>query len=301
MELNLQLHLHTTESRGTRILCESIIRPRQAINILKENKIDVVAITDHNTTRACSKMRNYAKKKGILVIDGIEIDTIDGHIIGLDVDLDIEKKINRSMTAFEASDVIKDCGGEVYIPHLFDIRRKGLGCKVKEIDGIIEVFNSFNIFGFEDKYAKFAASKLNRPTAVGGDAHIAEMIPCGITVIDSELDERSILKILKRGNVKFKNCRYMTLRQIKEWSLERAFLSYGDIKKKIRHGWEVDTRYMTFANNRFLRLLERFFLELGTRRVKSKFWDFGTYLSYILLSFYQRSTKKEFNSFISTL
>ena len=85
MGLTCQLHTHTTESKGTRVVVESITRPKKAIDFCKKNKIDVLAITDHNTTAAYPKMKRYAEKKGILLIKGIEIDTADGHIIGLDV------------------------------------------------------------------------------------------------------------------------------------------------------------------------------------------------------------------------
>ena len=63
MELRLQLHFHTTKSIGTRIDIESIIKPKQAVDILAKNNIDVVAVTDHDTTKGCSVMRKYAEKK----------------------------------------------------------------------------------------------------------------------------------------------------------------------------------------------------------------------------------------------
>lgn len=301
MELTAQLHMHTTESKGTRVIVESLISPRQAIDIAKKNKIDVLAITDHNTTTALPKIKKYAEKNGILLIKGIEIDTVDGHIIGLDVDLDIEKKISRSMTALEASDVIRDCGGEVYIPHLFDIRNSGIGTKIKKIDGIIEVFNSLNIFGFEDKYADFVASKLNRPKAVAADAHFPEAMKLCLTVVDSEPDVRSILKSIRKGRVKFKNCRHLTLKEMKELSMERITRSYEYIKNEIKNGWKVDMKYMFLANNPLIKPLESFALELGMRRRNSRIWNLVTYVSYFFAYLYGMNSRREFDKFISTL
>lgn len=301
MKLRLQLHLHTTESKGTRVPRESTITPKNAIDTIKKNKIDVVAITDHETTTTYSKIKEYAKREGILVINGIEVNTLDGHLIGLGVDEGIEKKINRNMNALEVSDIIKECGGEVYIPHPFDIRKEGLGIKVKEVNGIIEVFNSMNIFGFEDRFADIVASKLGRPKAAGADAHTPRMIKSGITVVDSELDELSILKTLKKGDTKFENCGYMTLREMKEWALERTTSSYGFIMNNIRNDWVIDKWYMNIVNFGPIKILEKRALDFGVKNKKSKFWDFITYLSFIIANVYGKLSKKEFYGFISTL
>jgi len=301
MELKLQLHLHTTESKGTRIPRESVITPKRAIDIIKKNNINVVAITDHNSTIAYPKIKEYAKKKGILALNGIEVNTSDGHLIGLGVDEGIEKKLNRDMSALEVSDVIRSCGGTVYIPHPFDVRKEGLGVKIREVRGIVEVFNSMNIFGFEDKFADIVASKLNLPKAVGADAHTHGMINSGITVIDSELDETSVLKTLRKGKTRFENCRYMTTKEMKEWVLERTTSSYDFIMSNIKNGWIIDKWYMNVANFKPIKFLEKEVLDFGVRNRKSKFWDVITNLSYVIASFYGQLSKREFYGFIATL
>ena len=301
MELTVQLHMHTTESRGTRIVTDSIITPRQAIDIAKKNGINVIAITDHNITSTYPKIKEYAEKNGTLLISGIEINTIDGHLIGLDVDLGMEKKIRRLITALEAKDLIKDSGGEVYIPHAFDIRHAGIGVKIKDIDGIVEVFNSLNIFKFEDRYADFVAKKLNRSRAVGADAHLPKMINTCLTVVDSEPDAKSILNAIKKGNVEFKNCRHLTLKGMKELSLERVTSSYDFIKNKIKTGWEVDMGYMLLANNPLMKILQNLTLNLGMKTKDSKIWDLAIYISYFLATIYSKNTKREFDKFIHDL
>jgi len=113
--------MHTTESRGTRIKYDSVIRPKEAVNILSKSGVDAFVVTDHNTTRAYNKMRDYAKTKSLIAINGIEIDTTDGHVIGLGVDEGIDLKLtNGKKNVFEICDLIRDYNGEVYIPHPFD-------------------------------------------------------------------------------------------------------------------------------------------------------------------------------------
>jgi len=301
MELITQLHMHTTESKGTRIAVDSIITPKQAVDLAKKNGIDAIAITDHNTTSAYPKIKKYAEKKGILLINGIEINTSDGHLIGLNVDVGFEKNLNRSMTALEVKDLIEGSGGEVYIPHVFDIRNEGIGIKVKEIDGIVEVFNPLDIFRFEDRYADFVATRLNRPKAVGADAHMPKMFNLCLTVVDSEPDIHSILNAIKKGKVEFKNCRHLTLKEMKELSLERITNSYDYIKNEINNGWKVDMKYMLLANNPLMKPLENFTLDLGMRKKNSRIWNLVIYFSYFLAFFYGRKSRKKFDRFISTL
>jgi hypothetical protein len=301
MTLNVQLHLHTTESVGTRVKVESLTKPKEAIDVAKKNGIDAIAITDHNVTSAFSKIGDYAKKNNVTLIRGVEIDTDSGHIIGLGVDLDIEKKIKKFMTLNETCDLIKNFGGNIYIPHPFDMRYKGIGTKVKKIDGMVEVFNSLNIFGFEDLFADFAASKLKRTKVIGADAHIPWMIPFCITVVDSDPEEYEILKAIKNGKTSFKNCRHLTLKEMKELSLARVLASYDYIKDEIKNGWEVDMKYMLFANNRFMKPFENFALNVGMRKKNSRIWDFVIYFSYFLARLYSLRAEKEFSNFIKNL
>jgi len=301
MKLRAQLHLHTTESRGTRIEMECNITPKILIQTLKKNNINVAAITDHDNTRAYPKTKNYAQKQGIILINGIEISTRDGHLIGLNVDSDIGKNLKRSIDVFEARDLILDHGGEVYIPHPFDMRGTGIGQKIKDINGIVEVFNPGHIFGFEDKFARIVAERLNLPTVVASDAHWHVLLNRGITVFDSEPDIQSILKTIKDSKVRFENCEYLTLKEIKNWSMKRVTDSYQDIKDKLKNGWEIDQTYMKVANQRFLRLIQRGFLELGVRRPDSRFFDFFSYIPYFFASLYGRYKKKGYEALISTI
>jgi predicted metal-dependent phosphoesterase TrpH len=298
MEIKVQLHMHTTESRGTRIKYDSIITPKQAVDTLKKKGFHVFAITDHNTTAAFRKIKDYAEKNNLILIKGIEINTADGHLIGLGIHEGIEKNFKKTMSVLEISDIIKENDGYVYIPHPFDIKKEGLGRKIKEVDGIVEVFNSMNIYGFEDKYARYFAKKFRRPIAAGSDAHMPSMLEFGATIVDSEPDEHSILKSIVKGKVKLDNCNYMTLRDFKELSLNRVFASYSDIMEKITNGWKIDSKYMIIANNRLIRCIEKIVLNKGMKTKTSKFWDLVTFTSNFIANLYSKYSKRDFDKFI---
>lgn len=287
--------MHTTESRGTRIKYDSVIRPKEAVDVLAKSGVDAVVVTDHNTTRAYKRMRAYGKKRSLIVINGIEIDTVDGHIVGLGVSEGIENKLkDRRINAYEACDLIRDLNGEVYIPHPFDVQKKGLGTKIKEIDGIIEVFNPMNIFGFENELANKVALKLGRPRAVGADAHSHALLDTCLTCVDSIPEEYAILKALRNGEVTFENCRYMTLQEMKNWILGRMQLSYESIMDKIAKGWQEDVWYMKLANNWVLRRLEKNSLELGVRNPRSGAWNLVSYTSYLFAAIKAKQARKHY-------
>lgn len=65
------MHIHTILSP-----CGSL--EMSPVNILKEaarNKLDMIGITDHNTTRQCAAVRQLAEGMGITVICGAEVNT----------------------------------------------------------------------------------------------------------------------------------------------------------------------------------------------------------------------------------
>ena len=297
--LRVQLHVHTTASRGTRIKYDSTITPAEAIKILRKRGVDAVAVTDHNTTRAYDLMRRIGERKGVYVIRGIEIDTLDGHLIGLGVEGEIERRLHRRrkfLTASEAAELIRDFNGEVYIPHPFDIQHKGIGMKVSEVNGIVEVFNPMNIFGFEDEIARIVASKLGRPMAVGSDAHTESLLGCCINLVSSEPDVYSILRSLRKGEVRFEKCRYISIKELKEWVLRRMLFSQKSIKSKIDRGWEIDANYMVVANNPLMRKLEKLALELGIRSPSSPIWDFTALMAYSVAVIYAKKSEKEYRN-----
>jgi len=301
MELRTQLHIHTTESKGTRVNVHSNINPKTAIDILKKKNIQVLAITDHDNTRAYPKIKDYAKKNGIILINGIEITTRDGEIIGLNVEPGIEKELNMKMSVHEARDVILDYNGEILIPHPFSIMENSIGTKIKEVKGIVEVFNPGNIFGFEDKFARIAAEKLKLPMVVCSDAHYTKIIDRGVTVIESEPDIDSIFKSIKKGKVRFENCRYITWREIKEWSLIRVSRSYDDIIENLRDGWEIDKTYMKFANLKFMRFIEKKTLNLGVSKPDSRIWDIISCILYFMTNLKAWNARRRYEPFILSL
>ncbi len=88
----IDLHIHTTCSDGT-------YTPEEVVELAKEKKLEVIAITDHDTIDGVKRGAKKAKELGIEFINGIELSTNyqgkEIHILGYFLNLDDEKLVNK--------------------------------------------------------------------------------------------------------------------------------------------------------------------------------------------------------------
>lgn len=83
--LKIDLHCHTTQSDGK-------LSPLELIDLAKAQNIDVLAITDHDTTSGYEMAKSYAKEQGIVLVPAAEVSCEwQGrviHVVALDVDVE---------------------------------------------------------------------------------------------------------------------------------------------------------------------------------------------------------------------
>ncbi|XKM14452.1 PHP domain-containing protein [Orbaceae bacterium ac157xtp] len=91
------LHSHTTASDG-------VLTPAQLVDRAVANKVNVLAITDHDTLKGLPEAHNHinSNKLPITLINGVEISTlwrnIEIHIVGLNVKLDSDSLLELLTT-----------------------------------------------------------------------------------------------------------------------------------------------------------------------------------------------------------
>lgn len=80
MSFTYDLHIHTAASP-----CGDItMTPNNIVNMSLLKGLDVIAITDHQTAANCEAVMEVGKKKGLIVIPGIEIECMEEfHLIAL--------------------------------------------------------------------------------------------------------------------------------------------------------------------------------------------------------------------------
>ena len=145
--LKMDSHIHSEYSPDSNSKIDDILeRARQ-------EKIDIIAISDHNTVDGTSEVIRKTRNTDILAIPSIEISSTQGHILGFGC----EENVPRDLSPQETIDRIHDLGGLAIIPHPYCFYRHGLLCKSDYKDlkiDAIETKNARFIIGYCNNKAK---------------------------------------------------------------------------------------------------------------------------------------------------
>ncbi len=187
MQVKADLHVHSTYSS------DSIITPKELVFYAKKCGLTAVAVTDHNQVEGARKI---ASETDFLIIPGTEVSSLDGHIVGLNVN----EVIPRDLSANETVDRIHRAGGIAIACHPYALFKGSIG---KHITAKFDAVETINASSFPFKSASSKAEKIathfHLPQVAGTDAHYGPVIGCAYTVIDSELNLESIIKAIVDG------------------------------------------------------------------------------------------------------
>lgn len=189
MQINADLHVHTTYSK------DSLITPEDLIYYAKKRGLNAVAVTDHNQLEGAYKI---AKETDFLIIPGMEISSMDGHIVALNV----RELIPRGLTAAKTVELIHKAGGIAVACHPYVYFKGCLKDKVCGTFDAVEVINA-RAFPFKRsvKKAEETAEKLGLPRVAGTDAHYGPQVGYAYTAIEvSEPSVESITKAIVEGH-----------------------------------------------------------------------------------------------------
>jgi len=183
--LKIDFHVHTCYSR------DSSITLKQVVSFAKKRGLDGVAITDHNTVKGALKL----KTRDILVVPGIEISTLQGHLLGINVTTLVPAK--RGME--ETIQRIHEAGGIAVAPHPSAVYKSPPSRQVSSYDAV-EVMNASSIpFSVLTYFSKRFAEGLGLPQTGGSDSHYAPEIGSAYTVVETGPDVDEIVDAVKRG------------------------------------------------------------------------------------------------------
>ncbi|MFW6117383.1 MAG: CehA/McbA family metallohydrolase [Thermoproteota archaeon] len=188
MKLKIDLHVHTSCSY------DSLIDPEDLIFYAKRQGLNGVAVTDHDTMEGLSKV---SQTKDFLIIPGLEISSLKGHIVGLN----INKMVPPKLGVQETVDRIHEAGGIAVACHPFSLFRDRLKEEINGQFDAIEIINSSAFpFHYSVRYSRRIASRLGIPGVAGSDAHYGPEIGTGYTVLDAECKVESVINAIKKGN-----------------------------------------------------------------------------------------------------
>lgn len=181
------LHVHTSYSDGA-------ATPEEVVRHAKNMGFRGVAITDHDEIEGALAALKL-DLKDFIVIPGIEVSSIDGHILGLG----IKELIPRDLSAEETVDRIHALGGVAVAAHPFDKIRKGVGNLIYKIKfDAVEVYNGHTIW--VSKKPEDIMKGLRVPICGGSDAHTIPEI--GAVTMDFPEDLEPLEALYKgRGRI----------------------------------------------------------------------------------------------------
>lgn len=217
--MNYKIDLHT----------HSILSPDGGLSegdyerLLAENVLDVIAVTDHNEITFAQGLQ---KKLGEKIIVGEEVMTTDGEIIGLF----LKRRIESGYSAEQTAAKIVEQGGLVYIPHPFEVVRKGIAEKVlrtivKNV-AIIEVYNGRSWQIATRALAKEFVSNYSIAAAASSDSHCRMGIGRTYSLIDRIPTMESLVRLLQEGKLEKRHAPVIsyfcpTMNRIRRWAVRR--------------------------------------------------------------------------------
>jgi len=187
LKIDLHTHSHYSEDATTTL--------QELVHHAKIRGLDGVALTDHNTVLGA---RRLSKQKQILTIPGIEVETLNGHVLALNITEYIAPKHDIT----ETIERIRQLGGIAVIAHPAVVIKTGLGNKIAAVSNLnaVEVINSSAFPFFLTTYqARRLAEKLRLPQTAGSDAHHPEEIGKAYTLIDSDLSIDDAIEAIVKG------------------------------------------------------------------------------------------------------
>lgn len=192
--VRVDMHCHTMWSG------DSTTTPDEVKEFVAAAALDVLCITDHNTTNGAFAL---ADELPCRVVIAEEVKTHAGEIIGLF----LTERIPIGLQPLAVVEAIKEQGGLVYIPHPFDPLRNNL-----RTDVLTELVDAGFVDAIEGLNGKTSLGHLNQQgvdfgrehglaVGAGSDAHVPEAFGTAYVEMPDFDGPESFLAALRQGRL----------------------------------------------------------------------------------------------------
>ena len=159
------LHIHTTLSDGA-------ATPAQVADLLARSRLEVAAITDHDTVEGGLRVRELLGGRGPEIVVGAEVTTSDGHLLAIFVEHDLPVGLSARRTV----EIIHERGGLAIAPHpYFPLSSLGDLAARLPFDAI-EVANGTPLGELANRRAARRLGPSARAVVGGSDAHLLNAV-----------------------------------------------------------------------------------------------------------------------------
>jgi predicted metal-dependent phosphoesterase TrpH len=195
-KLKVDLHTHTAEDPLENIRYDSF----QLIDRASQERFDVLAITNHKLVTYNQELAEYAEKKNILLIPGIEATFSDKEVLILNPGF----KKNPSKRPLEDLGEIKNEHNLIIAPHPFFPNKKSLK---SDLFSYLSFFDALEFSHFYNRYIDFnkpavkTANQYNKPLLGMSDCHNIWQFGKTYTLVEAEKEMFSIFQAIRKGKI----------------------------------------------------------------------------------------------------
>jgi predicted metal-dependent phosphoesterase TrpH len=187
--MKFDLHIHSSYSR------DGTASPKEIVERCKALGLDGFAITDHNAIQGSLEAAELAKLDGLIAVRGVEVSTVDGHVLAYG----LSEPVPKGLSIQETIDKVHAAGGVVVAGHPVRFPSGiGLENSANRSFDAIEVLNGGNSNRSNRKALKLA-ERLGKPVTAGSDAHKIHEIGKSFIVVDGVASEAELLDALRSG------------------------------------------------------------------------------------------------------
>jgi predicted metal-dependent phosphoesterase TrpH len=176
----IDMHIHTKYS-----WC-SYIEIHELLSAISQLNVDGIVITDHDEINGAKIAKKYAEKYDIKVFTGIEISTIDGHILAYGID----EILPFELRAIEAIKEIHKLGGVAVASHPFRNVYGSLGDMIYNLGDVLDGIEVANAMDSKQAkaQARSAAQQLELTMIGGSDAHSLKFVGRSATLFETTIE-----------------------------------------------------------------------------------------------------------------
>lgn len=221
--LKADLHIHTKEDHIDKIRYTA----KDLVNYAAKLNFKVLAITNHYSVYYNKDIVRYAKKKGILLIPGIETRIKSKEVLLLNARKLVKLKDFSELEKLKKENVVV-IAPHAFYPRYFCLRKKLLE-NIKYFDLVEYCHFYLNPLNNYNQKAVEVARRYKKPLIGNSDAHHLYQINNTYSLIDADMKIDSVLEALRKGKIKIETnpLSYFIFSRILFWSVVNT------LKKKI--------------------------------------------------------------------
>lgn len=227
MQLMADLHTHTSDDPWDNVpySAEELIAAAAATGI------QALAITCHGLVAHNTYLEEYARRRGLLLIPGIESFIEGRHVLILNPDAELA----RAQT-FEELRSLGPRDAAIIAPHPYFPVGMSLMGKLEEH---VDLFHAIEYHSFYTRAVNFnrkalrAAKRFNLPLVGTTDNHTFPYLPSTFTRIESEPTVPAVIDAVRRGavSVESRPCSYRHIAQTLAFSVRQSSINIRERKQ----------------------------------------------------------------------